>query len=139
MKIYIANLGVVNQVYDGVEETISYLAEHYNLYIASNGPQEAQVRKLRNTNLLRYFRGVVSSELTGYSKPKQEFFDYLFKIHGIIPSKSGFIGDSLTSDILGANNNNMCSIWFNRLYEPNNTDIRPDIEINHIKELKKYL
>ena len=139
MNVYINNLGVINKVYDGVPETLEYLYHKYRLYIASNGPQESQIRKLVNTNLYQYFEGIVSSELAGYSKPKQEFFDYLIREFNINPITAAFIGDSLTSDILGANRNNICSIWFNRLNEKNITNIVPDIEIHDIKELKKIL
>ena len=51
MNVYINNLGVINKVYDGVPETLEYLYHKYRLYIASNGPQESQIRKLVNTNL----------------------------------------------------------------------------------------
>ena len=139
MNVYINNLGVINKVYDGVEDVLDYLYEYYNLFIASNGPQESQIRKLTNTNLIKYFKGIVSSEITGYSKPKQEFFDYMIKDFNINPIESGFIGDSLTSDILGARRNNMCAIWYNRLNETNTTNIKPDVEIKDIKELKRIL
>jgi HAD superfamily hydrolase (TIGR01549 family) len=139
MNIYIDNLGIKNKVYEGVPEVLEYLSTYYDLYIASNGPQKSQEQKLRNTNLLKYFKGILSSEVAGYSKPHQEYFDYLFKVFNITPNDSVFIGDSLTSDIIGANNNNMYSIWYNRTGKKNITDIIPNKEIHDIKELKKIL
>ena len=68
MKVYINNLGVKNYVYDGVQETLEYLAEYYNLYIASNGPHDAQERKLANTHLLEYFKGIITAEDAGYER-----------------------------------------------------------------------
>ena len=139
MKVYINNLGVKNYVYDGVQETLEYLAEYYNLYIASNGPHDAQERKLANTHLLEYFKCIITAEDAGYAKPKKEFYDYMLKAYDIDPNLSACVGDSLTTDILGANENHMCSIWYNRDGSTNDTDIIPDIVIEDIKELKKIL
>ena len=139
MVTYIKNLGVKNKLYEDVEDILKYLHESYNLYIASNGPHESQERKLKNTDILKYFKGIVTSEDAMYSKPKQEFFDYLIRIYDIVPRESVFIGDSLTSDILGANNNNMYSIWYNRNRIKNNTSIIPKKEIHDLKVLKRIL
>ena len=139
MQIYINNLGVKNYIYNGVLETIQYLYKKYDMYIASNGPKEAQIRKLVNTNLYEYFKGILSAEECGYAKPNQHFYDYLFDRYNIIPEESVSIGDNLTTDILGGINNNMATIWFNRRGIENTTDIKPDVEIQNIKELKKIL
>ena len=139
MYVYINNLGVVNKVFEDVPDTIEYLYDKYDLYIASNGPEEAQIRKLKGVDLLKYFKGVVSSENALYSKPKKEFYDYIFSKYGLDVYRCAFIGDSLKTDILGANNYNMYSIWYNRNHIVNDTNIRPDIEINNMQELKKIL
>ena len=131
MNIYISNLGVKNQLYDGVPEVLEYLYEYYNLYIASNGPHESQVRKLENTDTLKYFKGIVASDDAGYAKPKKEFYEYLFSEYDIDPIESAFVGDSLSSDILGAKNNGLCSIWYNRcdecLHRPKARHHRPSV------------
>jgi FMN phosphatase YigB (HAD superfamily) len=57
----------------------------------------------------------------------------------IIPSDTVFIGDSLSSDISGANNVGIHSIWYNRNEEINNTLIIPNQEIKDLSELKKIL
>ena len=139
MNIYINNLGIKNQLYDNVEDVLAYLSEYYHLYIASNGPHQAQVRKLYNTNILEYFKDIITAEDAGYAKPKKEFFEYLFKTTGIDPNRTAFVGDSLTSDISGANENGLCSIWYNRTGIVNETNIVPDIVIEDLKTLKKIL
>ena len=139
MKIYIDNLGVKNLLYEDVEDVLAYLSECYNLYIASNGPHQAQIRKLYNTHILEYFKDIITAEDAGYAKPKKEFYDYLFKVTGIIPSQTALIGDSLTSDISGAKNAGISTIWYNRNRIINNTDIIPDMVITDLKTLKKIL
>ena len=139
METYINNLGVINEVLPNSEEVLEYLYDSYNLFIASNGPTKSQYRKLINTGLDKYFKGVVSAEDAGYAKPKDKYFQYLFKVLELNPNETAFVGDSLTSDIIGANHNGLYSIWLNRQYKPNETDITPDVEIHDIKELKKIL
>ena len=139
MKTYIDNLGKKNLLYDGVKEVLEYLYEYYDLYIASNGPNEAQMRKLKGTGIDQYFKGIMSSEDADYSKPKKEFFYYMFIKYGLKPDESIMIGDSLTSDIKGANNAGIDSIWINNKGIINTTDIKPNIEIRNIKELKRIL
>lgn len=139
MNIYINNLGVKNYLYDGVKEILEYLYNRYDMYIASSGPLEASKRKLIGTNIYEYFKGIVSAEECGCAKPKQGFYDYLFNKYNIDPLESVSIGDTLTTDILGGINNDMATIWLNRRNIKNTTDIKPDIEIHDIKELKKIL
>lgn len=139
MNIYIDNLGVKNILLPGTLDILEYLNQNYKLYIASNGPREAQIRKLTNTDILKYFRGLLTAEDCGYPKPKKEFFDSLIKRFELIPSQTVLIGDSLSSDIVGANNSNIYSIWYNRMNQINKTDIVPNMEIKDFSELKKIL
>lgn len=139
MNIYIDNLGVENYVYDYVPEIVEELSEYYNLYIASNGPQGATERKLRNTDLLKYFKDIISSEQAGYSKPSPHYFEYVFNKLGIRPYNTIFIGDSITSDIIGASNQGMKTIWYNPNGLINRYDVQPNYEINSMEQLKKIL
>ena len=49
------------------------------------------------------------------------------------------IGDSLTSDIQGAQAAGMKTIWVNREGLPNNNSIIPDFEVTTLSELKNIL
>ena len=139
LQVYINNLGVKNQVYEGVDDILNYLSKKYPLYIASNGPRSSQIRKLKNTSLLKYFKEIVTAEDLGYSKPSINFFNGMLDYFSIIPSDTVFIGDSLSSDISGANNVRIHSIWYNRNHGINNTPIIPNQEITDLNELKKIL
>ena len=45
------------------------------------------------------------------------------------------MGDNLRSDVLGANNYGITSVWLNRDGSANETDITPDVEIRSLTEL----
>lgn len=137
MQLYNQQLGVKNILFEYVDEVLKHLYQEYNLFIASNGPREAQIRKLKNTNIQQYFQDLITAEDCGYPKPKKQFFDSMIQRFSINPQETVLVGDSLTSDIAGANNNNIFSIWYNRNGINNTTLIKPNHEIRDLRELKR--
>ena len=65
-----------------------------------------------------------------------EYFDYVFAhIDGITRENCLVIGDSLTSDIQGANNYGLACCWFNPKKAPKPESLRVDYEIRDLREL----
>ena len=111
----------------------------YKLYIITNGPKKAAYMK-QNAISDNFFIDLIASEEVGYMKPHQEFYDAMYEKFNITDkSKMLIIGDELDKDILGGNNQEIDTVWFNRFYKSNETDIKPTYEINEILELKKIL
>lgn len=81
-------------------------------YIISNGATINAEGRIRSTGLDKYFEKVYVSEWMGVAKPSKEFFDMV--IEGVDEPKETciVIGDSLTSDMLGAKNASIASVWF---------------------------
>ena len=76
------------------------------------------------------------SETAGAAKPSVEYFDYVFAhIDGITRENCLVIGDSLTSDIQGANNYGLACCWFNPKKAPKPESLRVDYEIRDLREL----
>ena len=94
-----------NQLFDGIIEMLEKLSLTHKLYIASNGIGITQHTRLKNNNLNKYFEKIFISEEIGSKKPDIKFFDIIFKEIGVENKDEVLmIGDTLTSDILGANN-----------------------------------
>ena len=76
-----------------------------------------KLNSLDTINLLvchLYFSDILISEDIGVAKPNKEFFYAVFKRIGSIEiNKVLLVGDSLTSDIQGANNIGIDCCWFN--------------------------
>lgn len=126
--------------FDGANELVEYLAQKYDLYVASNAIYAQQIRRLNNAGLLKYFKQVFVSETIGYSKPSKEFFDGCFKAIGeLAPDQAVMIGDSLSADILGAFNYGMKSIWFNFEKKAMPTDFAPTHAVTELAQIKKLL
>lgn len=92
---------------------------------------------MEHTGLGKIFDEVFISDLVGYQKPDVRFFDHVMKqIPGFKVDDALVIGDSLSSDMKGANNAGIDCCWFN----PNgmvNTDatLRIDYEIKSLEEV----
>jgi putative hydrolase of the HAD superfamily len=118
---YIEYLPKFNHLFDGAIAILDYLKPKYNLHIITNGFQEIQGNKLRNSNIGHYFKTITNSEMAGVKKPKQS---------------SIMIGDCIEADVNGALNFGMDAILFTESSEQVAENIK---QVNHLLELKKYL
>lgn len=82
------------------------------IYIASNGATINAKGRIASTGLDRYIDGLFVSEEMGVTKPAAEFFDLCLKQIGEPKESCIMIGDSLSSDMLGAKNASLTSVWF---------------------------
>lgn len=92
---------------------LSYLHERYQVCILSNGFGKVQHDKLRDTGLLSYVHHVVLSEDIGVNKPDRRIFDYALELCQAQANECVMIGDSWFTDITGASNAGIESIWYN--------------------------
>lgn len=134
---YLALLSNCGYTLDGATELCRKLCENgYNLYIVTNGIAKAQAQRLSKSGLMPYIKDVFVSESVGYPKPMVEFFDYIFEN---LPEKDKsrivVVGDSLSSDIKGAMNAGLDSIWLNSNSTPLPDGFTPDFTIGSLDEL----
>ena len=134
---YVEELKYEAEKYNDVDIIIDYLKNKYDLFIASNGMNEVQIKRIELAGLDKYFKKYYISENIGFNKPDVGFFDFIFndlsdfdKSHYII------IGDRLDSDILGGINAGIKTIYVNR---SNIDGIKPDFEIKSLDEIKNIL
>jgi putative hydrolase of the HAD superfamily len=133
---YIEELPLDNHLFDGALDILDYLTEKYQLHIITNGFEEVQYKKLKNSGIFHYFSTVTTSEEVGLKKPNPIVFVKALEKARTNPNYSVMIGDSFEADILGAKNIGMETIFFNYRNEkiPNGYKI-----INALSEIKSYL
>ena len=105
---------------------------------------------MKNSGLDQLFDLIFISEDIGAEKPAKEFFDKAFAdIDAWYDQKNNsldcvdklkneeviIIGDSLTSDIKGANNAGIKSCWYNPKGLVNDKDVNIDFEIKDLHEI----
>ena len=91
-----------------VKEQIPYA----RIYIASNGATVNAKGRIASTGLERYIDDIFISEDMGVTKPAAAFFDICLERIGEPKESCIMIGDSLSSDMLGAKNASIDSVWF---------------------------
>lgn len=139
-EIYEKLLGQGHYFIPGAPELLARLHRHYALYLASNGTAAVQDRRIASAGIARYFRGIFISERIGFDKPAAEFFERCFaRIPNFDRRRAIMVGDSLTSDMLGARNAGIVSCWFNPAGRPPRADIRPDWELSRLDGLPELL
>ncbi len=81
-------------------------------YVVSNGATVNAEGRIRSTGLSSFFEKIYVSEWMGVDKPAKGFFDIV--LDGVAEPRETciVIGDSLTSDMLGAKNASLTSVWF---------------------------
>ncbi len=125
---------------EGAEALLAYLAPKYRLYLASNGTARVQESRLKSAGIGPYFEQVFISQELGANKPSRTFFQRCFaRIPDFDPQKALMIGDSLTSDIRGANGAGIVACWFNPRREAPLPGISMDYEIHHLAQLREFL
>ena len=116
------------------------LAETRRLYIITNAVESVQRTRFASSPITPCFQDFFISETIGCGKPEKAYFDYvLAHIPGAQPEDCLVIGDSLTSDIQGANNAGLPCCWLNHTGRPRPKDLRIDYEIHTLTELLPLL
>ncbi len=135
-KEYIHYLPQFNHLFEGAIEVLDYLKPNYKLHIITNGFQEVQVRKMKNSGIDVYFQTITNSEMAGVKKPNPKIFEFALSAANAQKENSIMIGDCIDADVNGAINFGIDAIHFNE----HSIEIPSHIkQVNYLLELKKYL
>ncbi len=110
------------------------------IFIITNGVTKVQEGRLKDSPILPYLEQVFISEQMNVSKPQKLFFDLVAqKIEGYTPENALVIGDSLTSDIQGANNAGLDCVWLNPENAPNDKGLKITFEAKSLDEIGEFI
>jgi YjjG family noncanonical pyrimidine nucleotidase len=101
------------------------------ILLASNGVNSVQIPRLKKSGIDKLLDGKYISELVGAAKPNIEFFNAIKKDYPNQEDQMVMLGDRISSDINGAKNANITTVWYNHRGEE--SDI-PDYEIKNLME-----
>jgi putative hydrolase of the HAD superfamily len=123
--------------YPEVGPVLSSLASRHGMAIVTNGEPEVQARKIAGSGLSHYFEHVVLADNHG-GKPDAVPFEHALCLLRCEASEVAMIGNSIATDIAGARNVGIFSVWVNRQQGWNETpsgEIQPDATVGDLAEL----
>lgn len=137
---HLEGLGRNTRLIPHAESLCRTLAKTRRLYLITNAVASVQRSRLEQSALRPYITDAFISEEAGCGKPSPAYFDYVFsRIPGIRRDNALVIGDSLTSDIRGANEYGLPCVWFNPGGAPLPAGMRADHIISDLRALYPIL
>lgn len=132
--LYFYCLADTDFVIEGARDVLDTLKDKYELNVITNGVGFIQTSRLAKSNMRKYFKHLFISGEIGANKPSKLFFDHVLNmVSEKDKSKILVVGDSLTSDIKGAVNCGVDSIYIGD--ESKIADIKPTYTVSKISEI----
>ena len=107
--------GKTHTMVPGAKEMLENLqAKGYRLFAASNSFGNLQRSRLEKAGILKYFEDTYISMDIGYDKPDIRFYQEALRRCGLQAKEVLMIGDSMTTDVIGAQKAGMDALFFDR-------------------------
>ena len=126
-------------VYSDVEPVLNELRQDYTLALITNGAPQLQRDKIKGSKLGHFFETTVISGDLGVGKPDPKIFETVLDRLRISAETAVMVGNSLNSDIAGAQQVGIKAVWLNREAKENDNSVKPDYEISNLNELHNAL
>ena len=136
-ELYLYKSPRLTKVIEGAHDILDYLSSSYQLHILTNGFVEVQGIKMEKSGLKPYFDQVVASEFAGEKKPHPQAFEFTLDRIKAKAKECLMIGDDPISDIKGAHDVGIDSVYFNP--DNNSPSAYATYTIKKLRELKKIL
>ncbi|MBP1963162.1 HAD family hydrolase [Paenibacillus aceris] len=127
-------------VYDDTFKVLDELHKRYELLLLTNGAPDIQQEKIDSIpGLADYFNHIVISGTFGTGKPDPAIFHHALDLLRLSPNEAVMIGDTLATDIKGAQTAGITNIWINHHLVHSPLNIRPTYEIRSLSEIPQLL
>jgi len=128
-----------HEVYPDTMDALKRFSQGYALGLLTNGTPDLQRRKMEGAGVAAYFDQILISGDIGFRKPDKRVFETILTRLNAGPETSLMIGNSLTSDVQGAQGIGMRTVWINRSGKARDDSVVPDWEIASLEELDTIL
>lgn len=97
--------------YPGMMEWLAEARKMFTLVVITNGPEFTQIPKLERVNMAAHVDHIIIGGQEPEEKPYPSIFMKALKLANCEPHEVIHVGDSLASDIAGAHNSGITSVW----------------------------
>ncbi len=100
--------------FPGVESLLKDLRKDYTLVVITNGPIFSQYPKLTAVDMQSHVDFIIVGGDEPEEKPAPSIFSKAMSLANVQPEEALHVGDSLSSDIYGANRSGIKSVWISK-------------------------
>lgn len=97
--------------YPGIVEFLIEARKLFTLVVITNGPEFSQLPKVAQVNLAEHVDHIIIGGQEPEQKPAPSIFTKALKLANCQAHEAIHVGDSLASDIVGAHNSGITSVW----------------------------
>lgn len=122
--------------YPTIEQFLATARKNYTLVVITNGPEFSQVPKVAAIDLHAHVDHVIIGGQEPEQKPARSIFEKALRLANCQADEALHVGDGLATDVLGANNSGIKSVWV-RHQQPLASDpaLTPHYTIDHPSDL----
>lgn len=126
--------------YPGMTEFLAEARKLFTLVVITNGPEYSQVPKVEAINLAQYVDHIIIGGQEPEQKPARSIFEKALKLANCKAHEAIHVGDSLATDIVGAHNSGITSVWIQH-QQPLDAElvINPQHTLQHSGELPQLI
>lgn len=103
---------LMTRLMPGAIECLELLSKNFKIGILTNGFEETQTIKLKESGIGKYVDFVQSSERVGLAKPAPEFFELALNSVNCSAESAIYIGDNFKTDVLGGLSAGIRTFWY---------------------------
>lgn len=138
-QMYVEALSKQSQLLPGALEAVKELAEMIPIAIVTNGIPYVQHGRFDKSEVRAYVKELVISGEEGVFKPDPRLFEIALEKMGAEKERALVVGDSLGSDILGAQRAGIDACWLNPAGKKCTLEKEPEYTVKDLGEIKTIL
>lgn len=138
-QMYVEALSKQSQLLPGALEAVKELAKMAPIAIVTNGIPYVQHGRFDESGVRPYIKELVISGEEGVFKPDPRLIEIALERMGATKERALMVGDSLGSDILGAQRAGVDACWYNPQGKKCTLEKQPEYSIENLLEIKKIL
>ena len=126
--------------YPGITDFLAEARKLFTLVVITNGPEFSQTPKIEAVELIKHVDHIIIGGQEPEEKPARSIFSKAMELANCEAHEAIHVGDSLASDIAGANNSGITSVWIQH-QQPLDAElgINPNHSLLHPSEIPELI